>query len=90
MSQRRDSSIQSDGALTLSDQETQEHAHRRGAFQVQNQRPPLRCQATTVSALTMTNVERQSRQMRDRETQKRRSIEVNFGRFFTERCSTPI
>jgi hypothetical protein len=32
MSQRRDSSIQPDGALTLSDQETQEHAHGRGAI----------------------------------------------------------
>ena len=29
MSQRRDSRIQPDSALTLSDQETQEHAHRR-------------------------------------------------------------
>jgi hypothetical protein len=32
MSQRGDSSIQPDGALTLSDQETQEHAHCRGAI----------------------------------------------------------
>ena len=32
MSHRGDSSIQPDGALTLSDQETQEHAHRRGAI----------------------------------------------------------
>jgi len=33
----------------------------------------------------MASVERQSRQIRDRETQRRRSMEVNLGRFFSER-----
>src|ERR1035441_915390 len=59
-------------------------------FQVQNKLKHLRCQATTVSGLTMTNVERQSRQRRNRQTQKNRSPEVNFGRLFEERRSTQI
>ena len=49
------------------------------------ERKPMRCQATTVCGLTMASVERQSRQIRDRETQRRRSMEVNLGRFFSER-----
>ena len=57
----------------------------RRTFQVQNKRKPLRCQATTVSGLTMTNAERQSRHIRDSEAQRRRSMEINFGRFFSER-----
>ena len=54
-------------------------------FQVRNKRKPMRCQATTVSSLTMTNAERQSRHIRDSEAQRRRSMEINFGRFFSER-----
>jgi hypothetical protein len=42
------------------------------------------------SGLTMTNVEHQSRQMRDKETQRRPSVEVSFGRFFTAHGSIPI
>src|SRR5215472_18460969 len=38
----------------------------RRTFQVQNNRKPARCQAMTVSGLTITSVERQSRQRRDR------------------------
>ena len=44
-----------------------------------------RCQATTVCGLTKASEERQLRQIRDRETQRRRSVEVNLGRFFSER-----
>src|SRR5467141_1916375 len=40
----------------------------RRTFQVQNKRKPARCQATTVSGLTMASAERQSRQRRDRST----------------------
>jgi hypothetical protein len=43
-----------------------------------------------VSGLTMTQVERQLPQTRDRQTQRRRSVNANFGRLFTERCGTPI
>jgi hypothetical protein len=57
-------------------------------FRVHNSRKPLRCQATTVSGFTMTNVEGQSRQRRERETQKRRSPVLNFARFLRERRST--
>jgi len=39
----------------------------RRTFQVQNKRKPARCQATTVSGLTMASAERQSRQRRDRQ-----------------------
>src|ERR1019366_2671652 len=53
-------------------------------------RPDLPCRTTTVSGLTMTNVEHQSCQMRDRQTQKRRSGEFNVGRFGADLWSTPI
>jgi hypothetical protein len=53
----------------------------RHTFQVQKRRKPARCQATTVSGLTMASAERQSRQRRERQIHKRRSPEVNFGRF---------
>jgi hypothetical protein len=59
-------------------------------FQVQNKRKPARCQAMTVSGLTMARAERQSRQRRDRQIHNKRSPEVNFGRFLAARCSTPI
>src|SRR5207247_10155900 len=59
-------------------------------FQVQNKRKAARCQATTVSGLTMANAERQSRQRRDRQIQSRRSPVVNFGRFPADLWSTPI
>ena len=51
---------------------------------------PLRCQATTVSGLTIIRTERQSAQTRDNHTQRIRSPVVNFGRFLAERLSTPI
>src|SRR5499425_1328357 len=57
----------------------------RRTFQVQNRRKPARCQATTVSGLTMARAERQSREVRDSQTHNRRSARVNFGRFFAER-----
>ena len=53
----------------------------RRTFQVQKRRKPARCQATTVSGLTMASAERQSRQRRERQIQNRRSAAVNFGRF---------
>jgi hypothetical protein len=59
-------------------------------FRVQNKRKPLRCQAMTVSGLTMTRADRQSAQTPDNHTQNTRSTTVNFGRFLAERRSTPI
>src|SRR5207249_3849940 len=58
-------------------------------FQVQNKRKAARCQATTVSGLTMANAERQSRHRRDRQIHSRRSPAVNFGRFPADLWSTP-
>jgi hypothetical protein len=57
----------------------------RRTFQVQNRRKPARCQATTVSGLTMASAERQSPQMRDNPTHNQRSHAVNFGRFLADR-----
>jgi hypothetical protein len=62
----------------------------RRTFQVQNRRKPARCQATTVSGLTMASAECQSRQRWDRQIHNRRSTEVNFGRLFADLRSTPI
>ena len=62
----------------------------RRTFQVQNRRKPLRCQAKTVSGLTIASVECQPLQRRDRQTQSRRSTGVNFGRFFADLRSAPI
>ena len=59
-------------------------------FQVQNRRNPARCQAMTVSGLTMVSAERQPRQRRDRQIHNRRSAEVNFRRFAAALRSTPI
>ena len=59
-------------------------------LQVQNKRKAARCQATTVSGLTMANAERQSRQRRDRQIHSRRSPAVNLGRFPADLWSTPI
>src|SRR6266567_3744193 len=59
-------------------------------FQVQNNRKPFRCQAMTVSDLTMTSADRQLAQAPDNHAQKTRSATVNFGRFLAERRSTPI
>src|SRR5229473_6191112 len=57
----------------------------RRTFQVLNSRKPARCQATTVSGLTMTSAKRQSLQMRDSQTHNRRSPGVNLGRFLADR-----
>src|SRR5215467_14390066 len=62
----------------------------RRTFRVQKRRNAARCQATTVSGLTMASVERQSHQRRERQIQNRRSPEVNFGSFAADLCSTPI
>src|SRR6267143_542006 len=62
----------------------------RRTFQVQNSRKPARCQAITVSGLTMVSAERQSRQKRDRQIHNRRSPDVNFGRALADLRSTPI
>lgn len=58
-------------------------------FQVQNQRPP------TMSGHNRFRLNEEKPRAptapeTDRETQKRRSIEVHFVRLFTERCSTPM
>jgi len=50
-------------------------------FQVQNNRKPFRCQAMTVSVLTMTSADLQSAQAPDNHAQKIRSAAVNLGRF---------
>jgi hypothetical protein len=60
-------------------------APERRTFQVQNKRKSARCQATTVSGLTMATAERQSHQRWDRQIHNRRSPEVNFGRFLADR-----
>jgi hypothetical protein len=57
-------------------------------FQVQSRRKAVRCQAMTVSGLTMTSAERQAAHTSDRPAQKSRSNAVSLGRF-TERCRTP-
>ena len=56
----------------------------RRTFQVQKKRKPARCQATTVSGLTMASAERQSRQRCDRQIHNRRPPGVNFGRFLAD------
>jgi hypothetical protein len=53
-------------------------------FQVQNKRKPARCQATTVSGLTMASAERQSRQRWDRQIHKRHHVQFR-GRARSER-----
>jgi len=59
-------------------------------FQVQKNRKPLRCQATTVSGFTRTRAERQSGQTRDSHVQKSRSDGRSLGRLGTERLRTLI
>src|SRR5215472_17344418 len=49
-------------------------------------RKPARCQARTVSGLTMASAEHQSRQRRERQIHKRRSPEVNFKCFAADLC----
>ncbi len=60
----------------------------RRTFHVQKSWKPLRCQAMTVSGLTITKADRQSFQTSHSHTQRSRSAEMSFGRF-TERCRTP-
>src|ERR1017187_6859123 len=60
----------------------------RRTFQVQISRKPLRCQAMTVSGLTLTKEDRQSPQASQSHAQRSRSAEVSFGRL-TERRRTP-
>src|SRR5580704_17169358 len=62
----------------------------RRTFHVQNNRKPFRCQAMTVSGLTLTSADRQSVQAPDNHAQNTQSATVNFGRFLAERRSTPI
>src|SRR5262245_61264189 len=57
-------------------------------FQVQKNRKPFRCQATTVTGFTRTRAERQSGQTRDSHVQKSRSEGRSLGRFGTERLRT--
>jgi len=57
----------------------------RRTFQVQNRRKPARCQAMTVSGLTMASAERQSLQMRENQTHNKRSHGDNSGRFLADR-----
>ena len=53
----------------------------RRTFQVQNSRKTLRCQAMTVSGLTMSKAVRQSPQIWHSHAQRSRSADVTFGRF---------
>ncbi len=61
----------------------------RWIFHVQNKRNPLLCQATTVSALTISSADFQSAQTSRSHTQKTRSADISFGRLGTERRNTP-
>ena len=49
---------------------------------VQKSRKPLRCQPMTVSGLTMSKEARHSDQIRDNQTQNRRSFVLITGRFW--------
>ena len=57
-------------------------------FHVQNKRDPFLCQATTVSALTISRADFQSAQTSRSHTQKTRSADVSFGRLGAERRNT--
>src|SRR4051812_19626591 len=57
--------------------------------QSQNKRKPFRCQATTVSALTMIKADFQSVHTHRSQTQKIRSADVSFRRLGADRCKTP-
>lgn len=57
-------------------------------FHLQNKRNPFRCQATTVSALTIIKALLHSLQTLRRQAQKIRSAVVNLSRFGAERRST--
>jgi hypothetical protein len=46
----------------------------RRTFQVQNKRKPARCQAMTVSGLTMASAERQALHTRDRQSRNRQRV----------------
>jgi len=61
----------------------------RRTLQVQNRRKPARCQATTVSGLTMARAERQSRHRRDSPTHKRRSAGSISGVFSRTAAAHP-
>ena len=60
----------------------------RWTFHVQNKRNPFLCQATTVSALTISRADFQSAQTSRSHTQKTRSADVSFGRWGAERRNT--
>src|SRR5215467_3035948 len=61
----------------------------RGGFSTfRNKRKPLRCQATTVSALTIISEDFQSLHTRRNQTQKIRSAGVSFRRFGADRRKT--
>src|SRR6201987_36719 len=60
----------------------------RPIFYVQNKRKPLRCQATTVSALTIIRADFQSLHTRRNQTQKNRSAGGSFNRFGVDRRKT--
>src|SRR5687768_271172 len=57
-------------------------------FHVQNKRKPFRCQATTVSALTIIRADFQSSHKSRSQTQKIRSAGVTFSRLGAERRNT--
>src|SRR6266849_9959295 len=60
----------------------------RRILHVQNKPKPLRCQATTVSALTIIRADFQSPHTRRNQTQKIRSAGVSFNRLGAERRKT--
>jgi hypothetical protein len=60
----------------------------RRTFQVQNSRNPLRCQAMTVSGLTMQRAECHSAQAPQSQAHRNRSNRFSLG-FLSERCITP-
>jgi hypothetical protein len=57
-------------------------------FQRQYKRNPFRCQAITVSGLTMTSAERHCAHSRENMTQSNRSAVLSLGRLVVRRCST--
>jgi hypothetical protein len=60
----------------------------RPIFHVQNKRKPLRCQPTTVSALTIIRTDFQSLHTRRNQTQKIRSAGISLRRFGADRRKT--
>ena len=73
---------------SLTSRETAGRPPSRLLFQLQYSRNPFRCQARTVSGLTMRSAERHSFHKRKSQTQKSRSAAFKRRRWRFERCRT--